>query len=67
MKYVFNRFALDTERFELTCQGEQVSLEPQVYSVLAYLLKHRHHVITKQEILDKLWEGKFVTESSLNT
>lgn len=67
MKYCFDQFELDTNLFELSSEGKQIPLEPQVYNVLAYLLEHRDRIISKQELLDKLWDGRIVTEASLNT
>lgn len=67
MKQKFNNFELDTRLFELRDQGVPVSIEPQTYNVLAYLLAHRERVVSKQELLDNLWEGRVVSESSLNT
>ncbi len=67
MEQCFNHFELDTRLFELRHQGARVSIEPQTYDVLAYLLSHRDRVVSKQELLDKLWEGRIVSESSLNT
>jgi DNA-binding winged helix-turn-helix (wHTH) protein len=67
MIYTFNDFELDTDLFELRYQGKQRMLEPQVYQVLTYLLVHRNRTISKQELFDKLWKGRMVTESSLST
>lgn len=67
MKYFFNNFELDTRLFELRYKDQPIPLEPQVYSMLAYLITHRDRIISKQELLDSLWEGRIVTESSLNT
>jgi DNA-binding winged helix-turn-helix (wHTH) protein len=67
VKQSFNNFELDTRLFELRNQGVRVSIEPQTYNVLAYLLANRDRVVSKQELLDNLWEGRVVSESSLNT
>ncbi len=67
MKHTFNSFELDTRLFELRDRGVGVPIEPQTYNILAYLLAHRDRVISKQELLDNLWEGRIVSESSLNT
>ena len=50
----FNNFELDTRLFELRYQDVRVSIEPQTYNVLAYLLSHGDRVVSKQELLDKL-------------
>lgn len=35
--------------------------------MLVYLLCHRDRVVGKEELLDALWNGKVVSDSSLNT
>jgi DNA-binding winged helix-turn-helix (wHTH) protein len=42
-------------------------MEPQVFDVLAHLLEHRDRVITKQELFDKVWANRFVTEATLSS
>lgn len=67
MIYVFNEFALDTQLFELRKQNEKVLIEPQVFNLLVYLLCHRDRVVGKEELLEALWNGKVVSDSSLST
>ena len=65
MIYRFNQCTLDTERYQLSLQGKPVSVEPLVFDLLVYLVEHRDRVITREELLDNLWEGKVVTDSAL--
>ncbi|MGI9302988.1 MAG: winged helix-turn-helix domain-containing protein [Gammaproteobacteria bacterium] len=65
MIYTFGKHELDTRLFELRHAGKQCPLEPRVFDVLAYLLKHRDRVVTKQELLDEIWYGRIVCESTL--
>jgi DNA-binding winged helix-turn-helix (wHTH) protein len=68
MIYVFDEdYALDLQRYELRYSGKPVKLEPQVFNLLAYLIQHRDRVVTKQELLDTLWQGRFVTEAVLTS
>ena len=66
MIYVFGDYTLDTERYELRHAGELCKLEPQVFNVLAYLLEHRTRVVTKEELLERLWPNQFVSEVTVN-
>jgi DNA-binding winged helix-turn-helix (wHTH) protein/tetratricopeptide (TPR) repeat protein len=64
------RFAdceLSVERIELRRAGKIVDMEPQVFGVLAYLLRHRERVVPKTELLDQIWGNRFVTESALSS
>ncbi len=65
MLYTFEEWKLDVERYELRRAGEPIKLEPQVFSVLAYLVQHRDRVLSKQELLSHLWPGQYIGDSAL--
>ena len=65
--YLFEGYALDMRRRELRHQGDLVPVEPQVFSVLAYLAAHADRVVGKDELLDAVWQTRFVTESALTS
>src|SRR5215468_9898859 len=70
MTHVGVRFGdceLSVERIELRRAGRIVDLEPQVFDVLAYLLRHRERVVPKTELLDQIWGNRFVTDSALSS
>jgi predicted ATPase len=47
--------------------GELRHLEPQAFDLLVYLLEHRDRVVSKEELLDRVWGTQFVSESALTT
>jgi TolB-like protein/cytochrome c-type biogenesis protein CcmH/NrfG len=63
----FSDFVLDTDRRELDQAGRDVPVEPQVFDVLVYLIEHRDHVVSKDELIDKIWGGRIVTDSTLTS
>lgn len=65
MIYAFAEYELDTTRYELRRAGKPHPLEPQVFNVLAYLISHRHRVVTKHELLEHLWPQVFVSDATL--
>ena len=65
MLYVFADFELDTQRYELRQAAMVQPLEPQGFKVLAYLLEHRDRVVSKSELLERLWPNQYVTEATL--
>ncbi|HZY06961.1 MAG TPA: transcriptional regulator, partial [Ilumatobacteraceae bacterium] len=67
VRYRFADSLMDTTRYELLSNGEQVHVEPQVFDVLAHLVEHRDRVVPKTELLDTVWGHQFVTESALTT
>jgi len=67
VRFLFENQRLDAERRELVCAGESVALEPQVFDLLLYLLEHRDRVVGKDELFDKVWDGRIVSESTLTS
>jgi len=63
----FGDFTLDAERLELKRSGEVQKLEPQVFSLLVYLVENRDRVISKDELIDGVWGGRIVSDATLNT
>lgn len=58
---------LDTTLFELRRHGQVVAMEPQTFDVLTYLVSHRDRVVPKQELMDAVWGGRFVTEAAVTS
>jgi DNA-binding winged helix-turn-helix (wHTH) protein len=65
MIYRFGDCELDDQRYELRRAGVPCHLEPQVFEVLAYLVRHRDRVVPRSELLDQIWGSRFVTDSAL--
>jgi DNA-binding winged helix-turn-helix (wHTH) protein/tetratricopeptide (TPR) repeat protein len=61
----FDEFLVDPVRRLLTRQGETVSLTPKALSILLVLLEKQGQVVTKQEMIQKIWPNTFVTEANL--
>ncbi len=67
MRYVFEDCELDTDAYELRRGGAPVPLQPQVFEVLAHLVRHSDRMVTKEELLDGIWGDRFVSESALTS
>jgi DNA-binding winged helix-turn-helix (wHTH) protein len=65
MIFEFGQFTLDGWRRELRLAGREVALQPIVFDVLAYLIRHRDRVVTKSELLEAIWPDAVVSEGSL--
>jgi DNA-binding winged helix-turn-helix (wHTH) protein len=63
--YAFGEFELDLALCELRRRGRRVPIEPKALDLLTYLVRQRHRVVTKAELLESLWPREFVTEASL--
>ena len=67
MLFIFSGYVLDTGRRELR-RGESVlSVQPQVFDLLEYLIRNRDRVVSKGDMLDAVWGGRIVSESTLAT
>lgn len=67
MIYSFGPFELDLARIEFRDNGEPRKIEPQVFALLALLVENRERLVSKEEIFEKIWDGRFVTDSALST
>lgn len=67
MQYSFGDYLLDPERRELTLGPTAISVGPQVFDLLLCLVRNREHVVSKDELLDVVWNGRIVSESTLTS
>ena len=67
MLYRFDDFALDTDRRELRVGCNSVDVEPQVFDLLEYVIRHRERVVSRDELIESIWGGRVVSESALST
>lgn len=67
MRYVFEDYTLDTDRRELRRGTGLIAVEPQVFDLLVYLVRNRERVVSRDDLIDAVWHGRIVSESTLNT
>lgn len=65
MQFRFGDYELHVGRRELTRSGEPVAVEPQVFDLLVHLVVHRDRVLSKDDLIDGVWGGRIVSESTL--
>jgi TolB-like protein len=63
----FGDHVLDIERRELRRGAEPISLEPQVFDLLVYLVRNRDRVVSKDDLIDSVWGGRIVSDSALTS
>jgi TolB-like protein/Tfp pilus assembly protein PilF len=64
---VFAEHEIDLRRQELRRAGQLVHVEPQVYDLLLHLVRHRDRVVSKDELLDAIWNGRIVSDAALSS
>jgi TolB-like protein len=67
MQFCFSDQTLDTDRRELCRGAHHVSVEPQVFDLLVYLLENRERVVSKDDLIAAVWGGRIVSESTLTS
>ncbi len=67
MLMVFGDHELDLRCQELRRLGEVVRVEPQVFDLLVLLIENRDRIVSKDEILDRIWDGRIVSEAALSS
>jgi pimeloyl-ACP methyl ester carboxylesterase/DNA-binding winged helix-turn-helix (wHTH) protein len=65
--YRFEDCQVDPRQFELRRGGDVVHVEPQVFALLIHLIRHRHRVVAKNELLDAVWGGRYISDSALTS
>jgi DNA-binding winged helix-turn-helix (wHTH) protein len=63
--YRFGPCELDEARRSLSAHGREIRLQPRVFDLLCYLVRHRERVVSKDELLDALWPGTIVVDNAL--
>src|SRR4051794_11947793 len=67
MPFMFEDCVLDLDRRELSRGAEVVATGPQVFDLLVYLVENRERVVSKDDLLDAVWGGRVVSESTLTS
>ena len=67
MRYLFEDYVLDTERRELHRGANLVALTPQLFDLLAYIIRNRDAVVSRDDLIETIWGGRAVSESALTT
>jgi TolB-like protein/Flp pilus assembly protein TadD len=66
MLYRFSSFTLDSTNYCLSNSERQLAIEPQVFDLLHYLVVNHGKVISRNELLDNVWAGRIVSDTTLS-
>src|SRR5438045_9385345 len=64
---MFESYAFDADRRELHRGAEVVSVTPQVFDLLDYLIRNRERVVSKDDLVSAIWNGRIVSDIALTT
>ena len=65
--YRFADFEIDTTRQELRRDGASIHIEPQVFDVIVHLVRNRHRVVSKDDLIEAIWKGRAISEAALSS
>ncbi|MDQ3668540.1 MAG: tetratricopeptide repeat protein [Acidobacteriota bacterium] len=63
--YRFDGVEVDPSQGCLRRNGEELSVRQKSLRALLYLLEQRHRLVTKEELIERVWEGMAVSDDAL--
>ena len=67
MLYRFAEFEIDVSQQELRRLGEPVHIEPQVFDLIVHLVRNRDRIVSKDELIETIWNGRIISEAALSS
>jgi TolB-like protein/DNA-binding winged helix-turn-helix (wHTH) protein len=67
MKYRFSDFEIDLDQQELRREGVSVHIEPQVFDLIVHLVRNHDRVVSKDELIDTVWNGRVISEAAFSS
>jgi TolB-like protein/class 3 adenylate cyclase len=67
VQFLFAGHMLDPARRELRRGPESIAVEPQVFDLLIYLVENRDRVVSKDDLINAIWGGRIVSDSTLTS
>jgi TolB-like protein/DNA-binding winged helix-turn-helix (wHTH) protein len=67
LRYLFADYTFDADRRELHRGVDAVSITPQVFDLLDYLIRNRDRVVSKDDLISAVWNGRIVSDAALTT
>jgi TolB-like protein len=65
MLYTFGQFELDLAAVELRTDSQIIDLEPQVFALLTLLVQNRDRLVSRDELIEKVWDGRIVSDAAV--
>nr|WP_298726843.1 winged helix-turn-helix domain-containing protein [uncultured Steroidobacter sp.] len=66
MKYQIAEFTVDTARYRISSGDAAIAVEPKVFDLLVYLIRHRDRVLSREELFREVWDGREVSDATLS-
>lgn len=67
MRFRFENYLIDSELRELRRDETALALEPQVFDLLIFLIAQRDRVVSKDDLVSEIWQGRIVSDATLSS
>ena len=67
MKMQFRDCVIDSDLAQIESGGQTNGLTPQTLRLLNHLIRNRHRVVSKDELISKVWGDRIISDASLST
>ena len=64
--YRIGEFVIDADRRLILAAGNEVKIQPRAFDLLIYLLENRDRAVSKEELLESVWPGQFISETVMS-
>ena len=64
--YKINELLFDQRKQTLLLDKTLTQLEPRQSEVLAYMCRHPNKLISRDELIEQVWQGQIVTDNAVN-
>ena len=66
MHYKFNNIRIDTEKFIIFSNKDEIPVEPQVFNLIVFLIENNNQIVSRDQLLNHVWKGRIVSDTSIN-
>jgi TolB-like protein len=67
MRYRFDQFEVDAERYELRRDGAAQAVEPLVFDLILFFARNANRVLGRDEIVEAVWQGRAVSDATISS
>lgn len=67
MRYRFDHFEVDTDRYELRRDGVAQPVEPMVFDLIHFLARNPGRILNRDEIIEEVWGGRVVSDATISS
>jgi len=67
MRYQFDQFELDADRYELRLNGVAQHVEPLVFDLIVFFAANAGRLVGREEIVERVWRGRAVSDATISS